>query len=66
MSQMFSAPKMPALPTTPMAPTMSDAAKDQSQSDILAKRRGRATTLLTGPKGVTTQPTTAAKTLLGQ
>lgn len=66
MSQVFSGPKMPALPTTPTPPTLSQASAAQSQDEIMRRRRGRASTLLTGEKGLTTPPATASKTLLGQ
>lgn len=66
MGQIFKGPKMPALPVTPAPPTVSDAAASQSQSDILAKRKGRASTLLTGDRGLTTGPNVATKTLLGR
>lgn len=66
MGQMFQGQKMPVLPATPPPPTMSDAAAAQSQSDTLAKRKGRASTLLTGDRGLTTGPNVATKTLLGR
>ena len=51
MGQMFQGPKMPALPVTPPPPTLADAnAAAQSQADALAKRKGRASTLLTGDR----------------
>lgn len=67
MGQMFQGPKMPALPVTPPPPTLADAnAAAQSQADALAKRKGRASTLLTGDRGLTTGPNVATKTLLGR
>lgn len=67
MGQMFQGPKMPALPATPPPPTLADAnAASQSQVDALAKRKGRASTLLTGDRGLTTGPNVATKTLLGR
>lgn len=67
MGQMFQGQKMPALPATPPPPTMADAnTAAQSQADALAKRKGRASTLLTGDRGLTTGPNVATKTLLGR
>lgn len=67
MGQMFSSQKMPALPVTPPPPTVDDTTMAaQQQADILAKRRGRASTLLTGDRGLTTGPNVATKTLLGR
>ena len=66
MSQVFTGPKMPALPKTPAVPTVNEATAAQNQDEIMRRRRGRASTLLTGDKGLTSQAPTASKTLLGQ
>lgn len=54
----------------PAAPKTSDAiqsqAKDTAAEEALAKRRRRTNTVLTGPRGLLSQPITEKKTLLGQ
>lgn len=67
MGQMFQGPKTPALPVTPPPPTVADASMAaQDQASLLAKRKGRQSTLLTGDRGLTTGPNVAQKTLLGR
>lgn len=60
------APEAPA----PVAPKTADSiltqAKDTASEDALAKRRRRTNTVLTGPRGLLSEPITEKKTLLGQ
>ena len=66
-------PKMPPLPPVQPAPTppsaeMSQEEKDRiaaEQAEIERKRKGRKSTILTGPLGDTTDAETEKKTLLG-
>lgn len=68
MGGLFSKPKMPKPPpppSPPVAPTI-DTARDQAmKTDEYNRRRGRASDILTGPKGDLAAPTTTTKTLLG-
>jgi len=65
MSGLFSSPDTPAVPTPPPAPTVSDAdAMGQVKADQLRRRRGMASTILSGTSN-NTQPTTQAAALLG-
>lgn len=53
MSAMFGAPKLPAVPTPPAAPTMSDPAVQKAAADEQLSRQqaeGRASTFLTNPQ----------------
>jgi hypothetical protein len=59
-------------PSAPKAPTTTDTAQQQAQAsqaaalaqaNALTKRRGMASTVLTGPMGATTAPTTQKATL---
>jgi len=53
------------IPVPPAAaPTIDEAAKAREAEDVLRRRKGRASTILTGPQGAGA-PTTATKTLLG-
>ena len=69
----FLSPKMPPLPpiTPPPAmpePTVSQEEKDRiaaEQAKIERKRKGRKSTILTGPLGDTEEAETEQKTLLG-
>lgn len=59
-------PPTPQLPDAPPPPpTIDDAARKQEEAARMRKRRGFASTILTGQQGAGL-PTTAAKTLLGQ
>lgn len=63
------APKMPAMATPPAPPTLSDNAAEIDAAQQAERQRrmaaGRASTVLTGGQGLTTEPPTAAKKLLG-
>lgn len=71
MGSIFS-PKMPALPPAPEppeAPEVSEEekariAKEQRQMEL--RRKGRKSTILTGPLGVEEEATIEKKTLLGE
>ena len=64
-------PKMPPLPPVqplPEPPEVSQAEKDAiaaEQKEIARKRKGRKSTILTGPLGVEEEAETENKTLLG-
>jgi hypothetical protein len=72
MGSLFS-PKMPPLPPVqplPPAPSaeLSQAEKDKiaaDQAEIERKRKGRRSTILTSPLGITEEATVEKKTLLG-
>ena len=72
MSSIFS-PKMPPLPPVQPAPPppsseISQEEKDRiaaEQRDIARKRKGRKSTILTGPLGIEEEAETEQKTLLG-
>lgn len=68
MSGIFSKPNIPAPPPPPPppppVPTVDDARLAAETRDQMLKRRGRRTTILTGPEGAAT-PTTGKTTLLG-
>ena len=72
MGSLFS-PKMPPLPPVqplPEAPSAELSAEEQSkieaeQAAIERKRKGRKSTILTGPLGVEEEATVEKKTLLG-
>jgi hypothetical protein len=58
----FLQPKMPAMSAPPPPPVIEDTdAKQQEQADLLRRRKGRASAVLS--QG--TAPATSAKTLLG-
>lgn len=57
-------PATPPLAAPPSPPSIDDATVARENEDAARRRRGRAATILTGPKGAGT-PTTATKTLLG-
>lgn len=60
----FLQPKVSSQPA-PAPPVLADTSATQQQyQDMLAKRQGRASAILTGPGGPGT-PMTASKTLLG-
>ena len=73
MGSLFS-PKMPPLPPVPEAPEppsaeLSPEEKEriqQEQATLERKRRGRRSTILTGPLGVQEEAETERKTLLGE
>jgi hypothetical protein len=56
-----SAPKI----DVPQAPTRDDAQLEADRRSNLARRRGRAATLLTSPSGVQSSPTLGAPSLTG-
>lgn len=62
-------PVMPPPPPPPPAPTpapvIDQARQAQQSQDVLAGRRGRAATILTGSQGDLAAPTTGTKQLLG-
>ena len=66
-------PKMPPLPPVQPAPTPPSAELSQEEKDRIAadqramerKRKGRKSTILTGPLGVEEEAETEKKTLLG-
>jgi len=61
----FLMPKAPAMAPPPPPPVIEDtAAKAQEQADMLRRRKGRASSILTDKGG--SVPQTASKTLLGQ
>ena len=72
MSSIFS-PKMPPLPPVQPLPEPPKAEVSQAEKDAIAaeqaaverKRRGRKSTILTGPLGVEEEAETEQKTLLG-
>ena len=72
MGSLFS-PKMPPLPPVQPAPTPPSAELSQEEKDRIAaeqramerKRKGRKSTILTGPLGDTEEAETEKKTLLG-
>ena len=72
MSSIFS-PKMPSLPPVQPLPTPPSTELSQEEKDRIAaeqaaverKRKGRKSTILTGPLGDTTDAETEKKTLLG-
>tara|TARA_Y100001951_G_scaffold82225_1_gene70619 strand:- start:305 stop:529 length:225 start_codon:yes stop_codon:yes gene_type:complete len=72
MGSLFS-PKMPPLPPVQPAPTPPSAELSQEEKDRIAseqremerKRKGRKSTILTGPLGVEEEAETEKKTLLG-
>ena len=69
----FLTPKMPALPPVQPPPEPPSAELSQEEKDRLSaeqreverKRRGRRSTILTGPLGVEEEAETEKKTLLG-
>jgi hypothetical protein len=71
MGSLFS-PKMPALPPAPeppKAPELTEAEKSKIAEDERKremKRKGRKSTILTGPLGVEEEATVEKKTLLGE
>jgi len=73
MSAIFSPPKMPSLPPVqplPVAPSTEVSAEEKEriaaeQAAIERKRKGRKSTILTGPLGDTEEAEIQKKTLLG-
>ena len=69
----FLTPKMPALPPVQPLPTPPSTELSQEEKDRIAaeqaaierKRRGRKSTILTGPLGIEEEAETEKKTLLG-
>jgi len=69
----FLTPKMPALPPVQPLPTPPSTELSQEEKDKIAaeqaaierKRRGRKSTILTGPLGIEEEAETEKKTLLG-
>jgi len=73
MGSLFKTPKMPPLPPVQPLPEPPSAEVSQEEKDRIAaeqrkmerKRRGRKSTILTGPLGVEEEAETENKTLLG-
>ena len=73
MGSLFKAPSMPPLPPVQPLPEPPKAEVSQAEKDAIAaeqaaverKRRGRKSTILTGPLGVEEEAETENKTLLG-
>jgi len=73
MGSIFKAPKMPPLPPVQPLPEPPKAEISQEEKDRIAaeqreierKRRGRKSTILTGPLGIEQEAETESKTLLG-
>ncbi len=69
MSGLFSKPKTPtpqAPFVMPKTPTVDQSVLDRQQSEAMAKRRGRAATVLAGSSGPVQSGSVATKSLLGQ
>lgn len=64
LSSLFGGPPKPQRPAAPPTPDNS-AAEIAAALELERKARGRASTILTGPGGLTSSPTTAANILLG-
>lgn len=64
MTTLFSKPKKPTPPPPPPTPDNS-AAEIAAAQELERKARGRASTQLTGPQGLTSSPSTASNVLLG-
>ena len=70
----FLMPKAPAPPPPPPPPAPPPAYDDKAraeevasqQAEIRRKRKGRSSTILTGPEGLTEEETLQKKTLLGE
>lgn len=54
------------IPKPDPVPTVDEAAQNQDMLDKLRRRRGRASTIMTGPLGDTSSPSVAVKKALGQ
>ena len=73
MGSLFKAPSLPPLPPVQPLPEPPKAEVSQAEKDAIAaeqaaverKRRGRKSTILTGPLGVEEEAETEQKTLLG-
>jgi len=71
MGSLFS-PKMPALPPAPPPPEPPKVSEEEKariakeQADMERRRKGRKSTILTGPLGVEEEATIEKKTLLGE
>jgi len=58
----------PAVAPAPVLPTVTDPEVEEAkrkERELALRRKGRSTTLLTGPAGLTDDPTSQKKTLLG-
>lgn len=64
MGSLFGGGKPPPPPPPPPVPTTDQARLRAEQSNALARKRGRAASVLTGPTGVDTPPT-SKPTLIG-
>jgi hypothetical protein len=63
----FKSPKRPRQPKeAPPPPTIDEAVLGENESRRLLARRGRLSTILTGPRGLTRLGTVASKQLLGE
>ncbi len=59
-------PTLPGVTPPPVAPSPNDASVSQAAgAEVTKARRGKASTYLTGSTGLTTDPTTTRRTLLG-
>lgn len=62
-------PSLPPVDNTPAAPTAAELAAQKAAADkeaqMLRNRRGRSSTILTGPLGLMEEPPVGKKTLLG-
>lgn len=65
MSSIFKAPKLPKAPEPIKAPTIDEASIALEQSDKMQKRKGKASTILTGQQS-RTQMAGSLKNVLGQ
>lgn len=68
MSGLFSKPKAPPPPQiieAPKAPVVDQSVIDRQQADTLARRRGRAATVMAGSSGAVESGSLAKKSLLG-
>lgn len=61
----FSAPKPKAPPKMPEAPTVDEAQERTQDLDMVRKRRGRRSNILTGTQGDTSGPNTTGSNILG-
>jgi hypothetical protein len=65
MSSVFKSPKMPQAPEPVKTPTIDEASITLEQSDKMQKRKGKASTILTGQQS-RTQMAGSLKNVLGQ
>ena len=65
MSALFNPPDIPSPIPPPPVPTVNDAALQRNEQRRLARRRGRAATMLKGTTGDPSTPNVSAATVLG-